>query len=62
MQLYFSKFDYNLALIRLFLLINRNTRSINYKVNLQLMISNISNALEKGIIPEKMPHYDRDKQ
>ena len=24
MQLYFSKFDYNLALIRLFLLINRN--------------------------------------
>ena len=39
------------------LLINRNTRSINYKVNLQLMISNISNALEKGIIPEKMPVY-----
>ena len=39
------------------LLINRNTRSINYKVNLQLMISNISNALEKGIKKKKMPVY-----
>ena len=37
--------------------INKNTRTLGYKLALQLMTKNIMKALEKGIIPESMPIY-----
>ena len=37
--------------------INKNTRTIGYKLGLQLIIVNLLKALEKGIIPESLPVY-----
>ena len=37
--------------------INRNTKTIGYKLALQLILQGISKALEKGIIPESLPVY-----
>ena len=37
--------------------INKNTKTIGYRLALQLIIQNISKALEKGIIPESLPVY-----
>ena len=37
--------------------VNKNTKTIGYKLALQLMIQNITKALEKGIIPESLPVY-----
>ena len=37
--------------------VNKNTKTIGYKLALQLIIQNITKALEKGIIPESLPVY-----
>ena len=37
--------------------INKNTKQIGYKLALQMVIQNISRAMEKGIIPESLPVY-----
>ena len=37
--------------------VNKNTKQIGYKLTLQMIIQNISKALEKGIIPENLPVY-----
>ncbi len=37
--------------------INKNTKTIGYKLALQLVVQNIAKALEKGIIPENLPVY-----
>ena len=37
--------------------INKNTKKLGYKLTLQTIVQNISNALEKGIIPAKLPVY-----
>lgn len=37
--------------------INKNTKQIGYKLALQMIMQKISKALEKGIIPEKLPVY-----
>ena len=37
--------------------INKNTKTLGYKLALQLIILNLSKALEKGIIPESLPVY-----
>lgn len=37
--------------------INKNTKSIGYKLTLQMVIKRILKALEKGIIPESLPIY-----
>lgn len=37
--------------------INKNTKQIGYKITLQMVIQNISKAMEKGIIPESLPVY-----
>ena len=37
--------------------INKNTKSIGYKLSLQMVIQRIVKALEKGVIPEKLPVY-----
>lgn len=37
--------------------INKNTRTLGYKLALQLLSQNIVKALEKGIIPESLPVY-----
>lgn len=37
--------------------INKNTKTIGYKLALQLMILNLVKVLEKGIIPENLPVY-----
>lgn len=37
--------------------VNKNTKQIGYKLTLQSIIKNITNALEKGVIPENLPVY-----
>ncbi len=37
--------------------INKDTKTIGYKLTLQMIIQNISKALEKGIIPESLSIY-----
>lgn len=37
--------------------INKNTKTIGYKLTLQMIIQNISKALDKGIIPETLSVY-----
>lgn len=37
--------------------INKNTKTLGYKLALQLIILNLSKVLEKGIIPESLPVY-----
>lgn len=37
--------------------INKNTRLIGYKLSLQIIMLNLLNAIEKGIIPESLPVY-----
>ena len=37
--------------------INKNTKMSNYRLIIQMIIKNIMNALEKGVIPESLPVY-----
>ena len=37
--------------------INKNTRTIGYKLSMQVIMLNLLKALEKGIIPENLPVY-----
>ena len=37
--------------------INKNTKTIGYKLTLQMIVQNISKALDKGIIPESLSVY-----
>ena len=37
--------------------INKNTRTIDYKLSMQVIMLNLLKALEKGIIPENLPVY-----
>lgn len=37
--------------------VNKNTKQIGYKLTLQSIIKNVTNALEKGVIPENLPVY-----
>ena len=37
--------------------VNKNTKTIGYKLTLQMIIQNISKALDKGIIPESLSVY-----